>query len=68
MSPTKPVEPAGPARPTDRDGSAGPPDTVADPEGGESACWLDRVCPQCDAVSDGPPPARCPRCGAELSG
>ncbi|MDF9811272.1 hypothetical protein [Streptomyces sp. SPB162] len=65
MSSTHPAEGAAPAV---RDGSAPPAGAVTGPEGGESACWLDRVCPQCDAVADGPPPARCPRCGAELRG
>ncbi|MCZ4124458.1 hypothetical protein [Streptomyces sp. H39-S7] len=62
------AHPAEGTEPADRDGSAAPSGTVAGPEGGESACWLDRVCPRCDAVADGPPPARCPRCGAELRG
>lgn len=65
MSAPRRAEGAGSA---DRDRPAAPTGAVAGPEGGESACWLDRVCPQCDAVADGPPPARCPRCGAELRG
>ncbi|MER8158349.1 hypothetical protein [Streptomyces sp. NPDC094472] len=36
----------------------------ADPEGGESACWLDRVCADCGAIQDTAPFARCARCGA----
>ncbi|MEU3465227.1 hypothetical protein ABZ721_35485 [Streptomyces sp. NPDC006733] len=48
--------------------AAEPAGAGGEPEGGEAACWLDRVCPQCDAVADGPPPARCPRCGAESRG
>jgi hypothetical protein len=35
-------------------------------ESGDPACWLNRVCPDCDAVLDGSPPAVCPRCGAEV--
>jgi uncharacterized paraquat-inducible protein A len=35
-------------------------------EGGDPACWLHRLCPQCDAVPDDPEAATCWRCGAEL--
>jgi hypothetical protein len=35
-------------------------------EGGDPACWLQRLCPSCDAVLDDPPPERCPRCDTEL--
>jgi uncharacterized paraquat-inducible protein A len=35
-------------------------------EGGEPACLLARLCPQCDAVPDEPSPAVCRRCGADL--
>ncbi|MFI9011160.1 hypothetical protein ACIGNX_28385 [Actinosynnema sp. NPDC053489] len=33
---------------------------------GDPACLLSRVCPECGAVPDGPPPEVCPRCGAEM--
>ncbi|MBO3678864.1 hypothetical protein [Streptomyces sp. NEAU-YJ-81] len=36
----------------------------AEPEGGEPACWLDRVCADCGAIQDTAPFARCARCGA----
>ncbi|MET9612538.1 hypothetical protein [Kitasatospora indigofera] len=39
---------------------------VPEPDGGEAACWLNRVCPECDAVLDSAPPAVCHRCGAEV--
>jgi hypothetical protein len=39
----------------------------AAPEGGEPACLLHRLCPECDAVLDAPPPAACWRCGTELT-
>ncbi|WP_346621058.1 hypothetical protein [Blastococcus montanus] len=42
-----------------------PPSTPPD-EGGDPACWLRRVCPECGGLADEDPPARCPRCGAEL--
>jgi rubrerythrin len=32
--------------------------------GGEDACLLDRVCPECGAFRTEAPPAPCPRCGA----
>ncbi len=37
-----------------------------DAGGGEPACWLNRVCPECDAVLDAAPPTVCPRCGADV--
>jgi rubrerythrin len=45
----------------DRD-QADPPDG-----GGDPACWVSRVCPECGRLDDGPPPARCPGCGAALT-
>jgi hypothetical protein len=36
-----------------------------DPEGGDAACWLDRVCTACGAIQDAAPFDRCTRCGAE---
>ncbi|WP_211128718.1 hypothetical protein [Streptomyces yatensis] len=36
----------------------------AEPEGGEPACWLDRVCADCGAIQDTASFARCARCGA----
>lgn len=30
-----------------------------EPEGGEAACWLDRVCPDCGAFLDDDGPHRC---------
>jgi rubrerythrin len=35
-------------------------------EGGDPACWLHRVCPDCGRLADEDPPTRCPGCGAEL--
>lgn len=37
-------------------------------QGGDEACWMDRVCPECGRLADEAPPARCERCGAELAG
>lgn len=31
---------------------------------GDAACWLERVCPECGAIDDGPTAAACWRCGA----
>jgi rubrerythrin len=46
----------------DRPYDADPPEL-----GGEAACWLSRVCPECGRLAEGePPPSRCPACGAEL--
>lgn len=33
-------------------------------EGGDAACWVDRVCDRCGALEDGPAAAFCPRCGS----
>ncbi|MFI7675000.1 hypothetical protein [Actinophytocola sp. NPDC049390] len=35
-------------------------------EGGESVCWLNRVCPECGALADDEPPTPCPRCGETI--
>ena len=51
MTGATPSEPAAPPEPTG--------------QGGEAACWLDRVCEGCGALPDGEPGARCERCGAE---
>lgn len=32
-------------------------------EGGDPACWLDRVCPECGRIADAPAPT-CPACGS----
>ncbi|WP_195910961.1 hypothetical protein [Streptomyces kaniharaensis] len=34
-------------------------------EGGEPACWLDQVCPECGLLHERPGPGACERCGAE---
>ncbi|MFF2148438.1 hypothetical protein [Kitasatospora sp. NPDC058190] len=33
-------------------------------EGGESACWLDRVCPECGRLRERLGPGPCENCGA----
>jgi hypothetical protein len=35
-------------------------------EGGDPACWLRRVCPECGRLADEDPPTRCAACGAEV--
>ncbi len=42
-----------------------PPTGPAEPEGGDSVCWLDRVCPACGGLSE-QLGSTCPRCGAAL--
>ncbi|MER7578730.1 hypothetical protein [Kitasatospora sp. NPDC097691] len=37
-------------------------------EGGESACWLERVCPECGRLRERPGPAPCEHCGAVEDG
>ncbi|WP_199844129.1 hypothetical protein [Streptomyces sp. RTd22] len=51
MSDTDPRQPSGRA--------------PAEPEGGDAACWLDRVCAACGAIQDTAPFDRCQRCGAD---
>jgi rubrerythrin len=38
-----------------------------DDEGGDPACWLRRVCPECGRLADEDPPTRCPSCGTQLT-
>jgi hypothetical protein len=35
-----------------------------DEEGGDSVCWLGRVCDVCGALADGPSELVCTRCGS----
>lgn len=44
------------------------PSPAADPgeRGGDPACWLARVCPQCGTLSDAAPAATCATCGAAI--
>lgn len=40
-----------------------------EPEGGDAACWLDLVCPECGRMWEDSPaerPERCPHCDAPL--
>ncbi|MFH9353310.1 hypothetical protein [Kitasatospora sp. NPDC017646] len=37
-------------------------------QGGESACWLDRVCPECGRLRERPGPGPCENCGADGDG
>jgi DNA-binding MarR family transcriptional regulator len=37
-----------------------------EPEGGDPACWLHRVCPACGRLADADPPTTCPGCGEPL--
>lgn len=40
---------------------------MSEPEvGGDPACWLSRVCPECGCLVDEDPPNRCPNCDAEI--
>jgi rubrerythrin len=40
---------------------------IPDDEGGDPACWLNRVCPDCGRLAEDGPPTRCPACGADLA-
>lgn len=37
-----------------------------EPEGGDPACWLNRVCPDCGRLNGELGGATCESCGAEL--
>lgn len=41
-------------------------DIEPEPEGGDPACWLNRVCAQCGRLAEEEPPTRCAGCGALL--
>ncbi|WP_199522193.1 hypothetical protein [Geodermatophilus marinus] len=43
-----------------------PRDDAGDEAGGDPACWLARVCPDCGRVADRDPPTRCAGCGRPL--
>ncbi len=49
-------------RPTGPERDTAPPD-----EGGDPACWLNRVCPACGRLVEEDPPAPCPACGEVLT-
>ncbi len=36
---------------------------IGDEHGGDPACWLGRVCPECGALIEGPMSRPCWRCG-----
>jgi uncharacterized OB-fold protein len=46
-------------------GEPGAPDRPVD-EGGDPACWLGQVCPECGRFTERPTAATCPRCGTAL--
>ena len=35
-------------------------------EGGDSACWAHRVCPQCGRLNEAEHPVACEACGADF--
>lgn len=37
-------------------------------EGGDPACWANRICPECGRLGDDEPPTHCPGCGAVIEG
>lgn len=37
-------------------------EVVAADQGGDAACWLDRVCPECGRIPDSEPGDVCPFC------
>lgn len=47
-------------------GDAAPPQPEPDDLGGDPACWLNRVCPECGLFVEERDAAVCPRCHAEL--
>jgi hypothetical protein len=47
-------------------GTDPPAPSPAEPEGGDPACWLQRVCPACGRLADEDPPTRCAACGELL--
>jgi len=51
---TEPVEPAAPPAP------------LAPDEGGDAACWANRVCPECGRLNEAERPVVCENCGARF--
>ncbi|WP_166355152.1 hypothetical protein [Phytoactinopolyspora limicola] len=50
-------------------GSGDDPADADDPPGdlgGETVCWLPRVCDECGRLSDSEPPTVCTNCGAAI--
>ncbi|MFZ0118405.1 MAG: hypothetical protein WAN20_20320 [Pseudonocardiaceae bacterium] len=41
------------------------PEPPAD-EGGDPACWMPRVCPECGRLAAQDPPTVCTQCGTEI--
>lgn len=41
-------------------------DQADEETGGDSACWLVLVCPECGRVAEGRPAPLCAECGAEM--
>ncbi|MFD5074282.1 DUF488 domain-containing protein [Streptomyces sp. NPDC058371] len=37
-------------------------------EGGDAACWMERVCPECGRFADTAPPVTCLGCGSPIAG
>lgn len=48
--------------PTDRPSNR----STAEREGGDPACWLGQVCPECGRFTEQDSPKKCPDCGAEM--
>ncbi|GAA1900076.1 hypothetical protein GCM10009716_07400 [Streptomyces sodiiphilus] len=48
------------------DGRAAGERAAEEPEGGEAACLLHRVCPECGRLADDPRARECARCGRGL--
>ena len=38
----------------------------AEAEGGDAACWANRVCPECGRLNEAERPVVCELCGAEF--
>ncbi|HEX4060380.1 MAG TPA: DUF488 family protein [Streptosporangiaceae bacterium] len=41
---------------------------AGDDRPGDSACWLNRVCPRCGSMADEDPPTTCPHCHTPVPG
>jgi hypothetical protein len=51
---------------TERVEPQAPPTPLGPDEGGDAACWANRVCPECGRLNEAERPVVCENCGARF--